>query len=328
MTTTIAPSSGAGVLFTQQGVGTTPGYSALDLRRSEAGSVQEGVYGLGASAQDFMAQQRIAGANMQVEITMPAGGMAAVQGDTVNGQGLYDVPVHSANILETIGTADPTNPRVDQIILEVQDNVLDASGGNQARTRVVAGTPTGGTNLTTRAGAAALPGSALLLADVLVGAAVGSITNSVIRDRRKFARGAYKTAVRASTSLSTASTTTVALDTATFAARLECSGVPLRCVLSGDHTNTSATQGNTFFLQVDAAAQASRTDVLATASATGQPIHFEYVFTPAAGSHLFDWNWLTTAGTAGAVATAAVPLLVSYEELIRQNVANNTVTSG
>jgi hypothetical protein len=184
LTTVIAPSTGAGVLYTQQGVGTAPGYSALDDRRKSYGPLQEGVLG----PSDFAVAQRGAGANMSVDIGMPAGGVAYVQGDTISGQGLYTVPVHAATINEVIAGADPTNPRVDQIILEVQDNVLDASAGNLARTRVLTGTPTATASLTNRLGAQSLPGTALRLADVLVPAGSTSVTTGNINDRRSYAR--------------------------------------------------------------------------------------------------------------------------------------------
>lgn len=324
MTTVISPSSGAGVLFTQQGVGTTPGYSALDLRRAGIGGLQEGVLGTGASAQDFMVQQRLAGANMQVEITMPAGGMAAVQGDSIGGQGLYDIPVHSANVLETIGTSDPSNPRVDQVILEVQDNVLDASGGNLARTRVLTGTPTGGANLTNRTGVAALPGSALLLADVLVSAAAGSITNSVIRDRRKWARGGLSQFTRTATNLITTSTTYGNVDGTNWNWRMECAGVPVIATLCGD-IGTSATTNLFFGLVIDGGTALDREYIPDAARTSGAAIQWR--FTPAAGSHTFLLQWKLTGAVTATIFAAQWPSF-TVEEVIRQNSANNTVSTG
>lgn len=339
MTTTITPSSGAGALFTQQGVGTTPGFSALDLRRAGIGGLQEGVLGTGASAQDFMVQQRLAGANMQVEITMPAGGMAAVQGDSIGGQGLYDIPVHSANVLETIGTADPSNPRVDQVILEVQDNVLDASGGNLARTRVLPGTPTGGANLTNRTGAAVLPGSALLLADVLVGAAAGSITNSVIRDRRKWARGAYVRIVRTSNAVAgndytTASTLMADVDATNLKPRVECSGIPLRITVNGTSFHSVANGSAIVWFAQDgtipdsALLNIGQNDNSASA-ATATILSRQWDLVPAAGSHMFALQFATsTAGTLTVVTRATLPIELVIEEIVRPNAANNIVTTG
>lgn len=125
---------------------------------------------------------------MSVDIAMDEG--VHVRGDAITAQGVYYVSPHSATINETVTTADASLPRLDQVILEIQDNVHDGTTGNLARTRVVAGTPTSGATLDNRNGAAALPGSALLLADVIVAAGAGSITNAAIRDRRAFQPGA------------------------------------------------------------------------------------------------------------------------------------------
>lgn len=181
MTTTITPSLGHGILDTQAGIGTTPGYDAIDRRRSFHGFQRgEGVW----TYPSWLVVQRGAGANMSVDIGMDES--ALVRGDAVTLQGLYTVAPHSATINEAITTSDPTNPRVDRVILELQDNTHDASGQNRAQTRVVAGTPSAGATLDNLTGAAAVPSSAMLLADVLVGAGVTSITNANIRDRRPF----------------------------------------------------------------------------------------------------------------------------------------------
>jgi hypothetical protein len=325
MTTTIVPGVGQGVVFTQQGAGVSPGYAAIDVRRSDSVGLQEGVY----NASDFMVVQRGAGANMSVDIGMPTGGGAEVQGDTVNGQGLYYIPVHSATINETIATADATNPRVDQVILEIQDNVHDASGGNLARTRILTGTPTAGATLTNRNGAAALPGSALLLADVLVGAAVSSIGNTVIRDRRKWARGIdlFLQGNNGST-FTTTSTVYGQLALGIFDCRLECSGAPLDIDFNGN-VNHSAVNGVVIVqLNIDAVevyvcqTQAAGAGQIAMLAA-------EFAVIPAAGSHLFTWQWkIVTAGTGSLNNSGHLLPTVRYREQVRQNTANNTVTTG
>lgn len=184
MTTTVSPGLGHAPSFTQQGTGASPGYDAIDRRRAIAGFERgEGAATFGS----FRVVQRGAGANMSVDIGQDDG--AWVRGDAVALQALYYVAPHNATINETITTADATNPRLDQVILEIQDNVHDGSTANIARTRVVAGTPTSGATIDNRTGAAALPGSALLLADVLVPAGAASITNATIRDRRQLQAG-------------------------------------------------------------------------------------------------------------------------------------------
>lgn len=184
MTTTISPSLGHSVSFTQQGTGTSPGYDAVELRRVHTGFERgEGVATYGS----YRVSQRGAGANMSVDISQDDG--AWIRGDAVALQGLYQVPPHNATINETVAASDPTNPRIDRVVLEVQDNVHDASGGNLARTRVITGTPSGGATLDNLTGAAAVPSSAIVLADVLVPALSSSVVDANIRDRRPFNAG-------------------------------------------------------------------------------------------------------------------------------------------
>lgn len=180
MATTIVPTNGAAPLWTHQGVGATPGYAALDDRRVFTPALRAGVLG----STDFQVIQRAAGANMSVDIVMPAAGMAYVAGSTITNQGLYAVPAHSANINETITTASGSNPRIDSIYLQIQDNIIDSSGQNRVQTVVVTGTATTGATLTNRTGAGAAPASSLLLADILVPTSSTSVTTANIADCR------------------------------------------------------------------------------------------------------------------------------------------------
>lgn len=339
MTTTIVPSAGAAPLYTQQGTGTTPGYSALDDRRANIGPTQEGIYGTptlvtaggvaNVANADFMVTQRNAGANLSVDINMPAGGFALVQGDTISGQGLYCVPVHASNINEVLAAADPTNPRIDQVVLEILDNVIDASGNNLARIRVLPGTPTPGATVTNRSGAAALPGSCLLLADVPVAAGASSVANSAIRDRRKWCRGAFQAIIGSNAgSITTASTTATAIvQTVT---RLECSGVPLRVSMQGIASNNTAGDGVLFPVLVDSAGLGLGAQQVISGNANEQDsFALEVTFSPAGGSHVLAVGIATVAGGTGSLFNASgLNFVVTYEEILRQTTGNNTVTSG
>lgn len=135
----------------------------------------------------FKVVQRAAGANMSVDVG--AAGVlnrAYVRGSTVADQGLYRVDFTGASNLD-IAAADPTNPRIDQIYLAVEDQ-QHAGANNQATVRVVTGTATGGATLDNRTGVGAAPAGmgSILLADVLVAALDTSIINAEIRDRRPF----------------------------------------------------------------------------------------------------------------------------------------------
>lgn len=184
MTTTISPSIGHAPLMTQAGTGASPGYDAVDVRRMTANfDLGEGV----ETYDSYRVSQRGAGANMSVDCNMDQ--HAYIRGDAVALQGIYKIAPHSATINESVTAADGTNPRVDRVILELKDNTHDASGSNLVQTRVVAGTPTGGATLDNLTGAASVPNSAMLLADVLVPALSTSVTNANIRDRRPFLAG-------------------------------------------------------------------------------------------------------------------------------------------
>lgn len=341
MTTQIVPSSGQGALVTQQGPGTTPGYSALDLRRANSGSLQAGVYGTptlitaggvaNTANADFMVTQRGAGANMSVDVNMPGGGSAYVQGGTISGQGLYTVPVHSAVINEVIAPADPTNPRIDQVILEVLDNVLDASGGNNARTRVLTGTPTGGATVSNRLGAAVLPASALLLGDVVVAAGALSVANAVIRDRRKWARGAFVRQLATGGSASTTSGSPVVIGS-NLLARIECSGVPMDIVLMAEAFNSTAGNGvgtGCFLDGSNIDGLSGLGGMTSSAANQGQEGGFVYTTNPVAGSHTIQPTFqITGGGSATLLAVFQNPAILVIRETIRQNTGNNIVTSG
>lgn len=326
MTTTIGPAIGHGPL-TQQGVGTTPGFDAVDIRRLFSVGVQEGVI----SAGSYEVTQRGAGANLSVDIAATTGDGAVVQGDAVTAQARYHVAPHSAVINETLTTAHATLPRIDQVILELKDNQHDASGSNLAQTRVVAGTATGGATLDNRTGAAALPSSALLLADVLVAATDTAITNSEIRDRRQWALGAYRQLLGDGGGSHTTTSATAVIISA-YSTRLECSGAPLMIEFIGRVSHSVAGSGAFIYIYQDGV-QLGAPTITAVDGTTGQPpgtFTHRHVFAPTAGSHVFDVYWkVNGAGTATLLNTAAggLPSLMLIEQA-RQNTKNNATTTG
>lgn len=291
--------------------------------------MQEGVYAAGS----FEVTQRASGSGMFVDIaasTAENGIAALVQGDAVTGQSLYPIAPHSTFITEAITAAHATLPRVDRVILEMQDQTHDGTGAYAARTRVVTGTATAGATLDNLTGAAAVPSSALLLADVLVAATDTAIGNTEIRDRRKWARGAYSQIVRTAGSY-TGNGTVVPIDSTNLNPRIECSGAPVRITLSGIASHTTANSFIGLGVNLDGSALDGTTNVsgVFVASAGGIAlVHMEYVTTPAAGSHRFAPTWVPGAPTATLYATAASPLRFTVQELSRPNTANNAVTSG
>lgn len=321
MPTTIDPPLGEAPLFVAGGVATTTGYSAIDLRLALGVALQEGA----VEALAYKVMQRLSGAAMFVEIDADAGS-CVVQGDFVTGQGLYPVPPHSANIEEAIAAADVTNPRIDQVVLEVLDNVHDASGGNLARVRVIAGTPSPGATLDNRTGAAALPGSCVRLADVLVGAGVTSIVTANIRDRRPWARGVFNTVNRVSADYTTTGISYAIVDSTNLNVRVECTGSPLRVALHARVDNSGAF--NTLVHpRVDGAIPAelgSGGDTIggSTGAAWWVGSTFGTIITPAAGSHLISLYWRVTGGTGTLRASSTNGMVFSIEEVVRQNASN------
>jgi hypothetical protein len=310
VTTTISPALGFAPLFTAGGTGASPGYGFLDIRRAYGGPLQAGVMAAGSHA----VSQRAAGSNMSVDVAAStidaASGLAAyVAGGSVTGQGLYAIPGHTGVINETISAAHASLPRVDQVILEVLDDDHDSSGSNLARVRVLTGAATSGASLDNRSGAASLPSSALRLADVLVAANATSISNGSIRDRRRWARGAYARIVRSSNASATndytrtASSVLALIDGTNLAPRVECSGAPMRATLTGSFV--SSTAGSLLLApQIDGVGIDGMGDVGEDVSAgisafreifagtsDERIISLTWEFVPSAGSHVIAPAW-------------------------------------
>lgn len=328
MSTTIVPSLGHAPILTQQGTGATPGYDAIDFRRLANAGLQEGVM----EATSYEVTQRGAGANLSVDIaanaTPAANGVAAyVQGDAVTGQSLYPVPAHTAVINEAITAAHATLPRVDRVILEMQDQTHDGSGAYAARTRVVTGTATAGATLDNLTGAAAVPSSALLLADVLIAATDTAIGNTEIRDRRKWARGALFAASRTAGNVTSSSATPAAVDSTNLNPRIECSGSPMRVTVTSAVAHSSALGEVYLGVAVDGVVQ-SATHFTPDTANEFTPISGTWVITPAAGSHKIAPFWAAGIATGTLEANASAPFHFTLMEIVRQNTANNATTSG
>jgi hypothetical protein len=158
-------------------------FTGADLRHAYSGPLGEGVEG----AADLLVSAGAAANAVDV-----AAGVGWVRGDGLSDLGLYrcrsDATKNSA-AFEAGGLAAPdsTNPRIDQIIARVFDNDVDSEGSHKWRLAVLKGTATGGATLDNRTGAAALPNSAMLLADVLVVAGAPAVIKAAnVRDRRSF----------------------------------------------------------------------------------------------------------------------------------------------
>ena len=145
---------------------------ALDIRRYLGVGLQEGVVGVN----DMAVAQRGAGANMSVDI---GAGEALIQGDTVTNQGRYYVLNDAVTNVTGFSAANATNPRIDRVTLRVRDQ-FHGDAANDISFQIVTGTATAGATLTNLNGAAAVPGSQLLLANVLIPANATTITTGNI----------------------------------------------------------------------------------------------------------------------------------------------------
>lgn len=295
MAVKIEPSLGDGVFLTQQGVGASPGYSAIDIRRQVSTlSLQSGVIGQEA----FLVKERKAGANMSVDVEANKG-FAAVEGTTIAFQGLYEVSPHKEVVNLAIAAANETNPRIDQVILRVFDNVIDSSAKNEAVLEVLAGTPTSGATLENRSGAAALPASAIRLADVLVPAKATTIVAGDLRDRRPWARGVQ--AIALPPAQKTTSTALVKLTGARLRVEHDFASI---VVVTFDAIVKNATLGAkvTFALFRNGVEQANRSGVKQTIAVNEEwPVSFQLFPSTGGGagvpeSALYEMWWGVSSG--------------------------------
>lgn len=325
----VSPALGHAVISTQLGVGSSPGYDAIDLRRVANVGLQEGVHDTGGWK---VTEHSPNGMSIDVAGNV---GIATVTGDTVSSQGNYVVSPHSSVANLTINTADATNPRIDQIILHAYDTTHDGLGSNKASMEVLTGTPTSGATLNNRNGATPLPNTALLLADVLVAAGTGTITNSNIRDRRKWANGAMWRGVSTAgnvTLATSASSPGPEILSSSLKARLEIgltSLVLVEFAAWGSSTGGSAPVVEAGPLLDGATPEGSGTQIpnMVVIYETGSSgldfnVNFAFVLSVSAGSHLFSVGASRVSG-ATLYANASTPAILTVKEMIGAGSANN-----
>lgn len=297
-------------------------YPALRDRLAfqHGGNLQAGVW----DPTDFKAVQRAAGANMSVDV---GAGFALVQATgPASNKGLYhvqnDALINSASSF-TWPASNGSNPRIDQLFVEINDSQDGADASDIPVLSVVQGTATSGATLDNRTGAGAAPANSLRLADVLIPAAASTITTANIRDRRPWVRGINWYYQRTSGSYTTTSVASfVSIDAVNILPRFECSGFPIKISMIGRILNAG---GATYFTPViDGAAVAAGTNDAYSVDATddGMPPPTMLVV-PAAGSHTISVAWRTQAGTSTWVGSAAAtPGAILIEEIIRPNASN------
>lgn len=123
-----------------------------------------------------VAQSATPGMSVQI-----AAGHALIGGTQTANQGFY-IAFNDGATTVAIATANPTNPRIDRIVVAVQDAFYGGTANNQVIFQAVTGTPASSPV------APAAPANSLTLAYVAVGAGVTSITNANITDLRPTAQ--------------------------------------------------------------------------------------------------------------------------------------------
>lgn len=280
---------------------------AADAR---AGLLQAGVVGAGDLKVTPGAGLALAYASGVGIVADTSGVISAISGTLI--------PVNVSGSTVSIAANASGNPRIDQIILTL-------TGYGQGTVSVLQGTASVGATLANRTGAAALPSSAIRLADILMpsGFAGPFVQNTHIRDRRPWARGAYVSmASDGSSATTTASATPVALAATT--ARLEITpGNFLHVDFQGFVSNSVA--ASIFFTLFQDGVEFANTRGQSSSHAGTNPHWFTYSFDvdPGDGSHEFSiaW-WASGGGTVTLVNASNVIFRATYREEVRQNVAN------
>ncbi len=118
------------------------------------------------------------GSNMVITIgSGSAFDRAVVEGDLA-GQGIFVAEHQNATQTLSVAASDPTNDRIDRVIVRVYDDTFDSSGDDFSDLEVITGTPDASP------AAPAEPSSSYTLATILVQNSVTAITDSDITDLR------------------------------------------------------------------------------------------------------------------------------------------------
>lgn len=113
--------------------------------------------------------------NMSVQVGT---GQIWVPGTSTASQGLYYAE-NKAAVTLAIAASNPSNPRLDQVICQVEDAAY-AGSSKLMQFAVVTGTPTSGASLSNLVGLGSVPASSLVIAYVLVPAGTTSIVTADI----------------------------------------------------------------------------------------------------------------------------------------------------
>ncbi len=156
--------------------------------------------GIHPSLGNLFKVQQAGSPNMSVDVF---NGIAYIPASEGSKQGTY-VAVNDATVNKTIATSDPTNPRIDIVVLKVQD-AFYSGVTNSWSIAVVTGTPAGSPS------PPAAPANSMTIAHVAVAANATSIVNANITDKRYYATSLGGIVVCTSTTLPTWPTATAGI---------------------------------------------------------------------------------------------------------------------
>lgn len=293
--------------------------ASADRYLAQQQALQPGVVNSG----DYQVAQRGVGANMSVDV---AAGGAWVAGTFVARQGLYH-QVNDGTVNQTVAPADATNPRIDQVILSINDSTVSGNSDTPTLT-VVAGAPTAGATLANRSGVDPLTtyGAFLRLADVLVPAASTSVVTQNILDRRPWARGFNNFAQAVVATPTTASTTSPGTSLQDMTIVGEFSGAPVQLSYWATvQTNGGSPAFVAILPRMDGGSVPGYADddvtngpVLANINVAGALVD-TFVFVPPAGRHAISLNFF---GSGSTTSGQGLRRHMAVRELLAQNAHN------
>lgn len=153
----------------------TYGWELVRNAAGNIGSVRGGIVGYSAAVPTIDFATTYGGSGLTVSI---ATGEAIVPGTSTTTQSGYYVRASTTTSL-TPAAADPSNPRIDLVYLQVNDAAY-SGGSNNATCSIATGTPTSGATLTNLTGAPSVPTSSLAIAYVQIPAGASTISNTNI----------------------------------------------------------------------------------------------------------------------------------------------------
>jgi hypothetical protein len=214
--------------------------------------------------------------------------------------------------------------RIDQIVLQIADSsVLGTS--DTPLLKVITGTPTasaqssnpGGANY--RAGAAALPNTALRLADITVPAGATSIINSNVTSRRPWARGMYLSSVGSGGDITISQTSFTGTGIGIpSGVSCECSGNPIRFAIQGVYSSGGTETFSVAPFVDGAVVTGLQRDYLVVPSFYN-PLAIQWMLYPSAGAHIFAFQVKVSGGSVILAANGTTGVQSWLEELVRPN---------